>query len=282
MNFAASLAPSELPTMPTPRARGMVLLWNPNADLRDFLAVIEGDPGLTAGVLRAANSAASAPVDQVTTARNAIVRIGLETARDITVAALTRAEFERLDESGVDPDRFWHRLLAIGVLTEAFATHDGLRPEELGAAFTAGLLHQVGRLSFASRLPERYRQVIELVRLGQPPLEAERQVFGIDSIEMNARIAAGWSLPSPLGDAIVTPEGAEPSPLALELAEAGAIATALGFDDGLADDPLRDRATGLPAGHPRATTVETLGGATGIREQVNWFRHATEPRPPGA
>lgn len=279
MTFSGSFAPAELPTMPTPRARGMVLLWNPQAELRDFLAVIEGDPGLTAGVLRAANSAHSAPVEPVATARNAIVRIGLEAARGITVAALTRAEFERLEESGLEADRFWRWLLAVGVLTESFATHDGRPPEELQAAFTVGLLHQIGRLSYASRSPERYEQVIELMRAGHPPLEAERQVFGADSAELNAQIATDWSLPSPLGDAIVTREGETPTPLAALLEEARTVARALGFDDGFALDLLLDEPSELAADHPRAATIEALGGRDGVRERVNWFRHATEPRP---
>ena len=115
------LSSTELPTMPTPRARAMVLLWNAQADLGDFLAVIEGDPGLTTSVLRAANSAQSAPVDPVITARNAVVRIGLETTRQITVAALTRAEFETLEDSGIDVEHFWRWLLSIGLLTERLA-----------------------------------------------------------------------------------------------------------------------------------------------------------------
>lgn len=263
--------------MPTPRARGMVLLWNPQADLRDFLAVIEGDPGLTAGVLRAANSAHSAPVEPVATARNAIVRIGLETARTITVAALTRAEFERLEESGIDAERFWHWLLAVSVLTESFATHDGLSPDELQAAFTAGLLHRVGRLSYASRLPERYHQVIELIRMGYRALDAEQQVFGEDSIQLNEQIAREWSLPSPLHEAIIAREGEEQSRLGALLAEANVVARALGFEDGLEPEALLDDPR-LPASHPRVPTIEALGGPEGVRERVNWFRHATAPR----
>ena len=144
------LSSTELPTMPTSRARAMVLMWNSQADLRDILAVIEGDPGLTTSVLRAANSAQSAPVDPVTTARNAVVRIGLERTRQVTVAPLARAEFETLEDSGIDVEHFWRWLL-----TEAFATHDGLRSDERQVAFTAGLLHQIGRLAYASRSPGR-------------------------------------------------------------------------------------------------------------------------------
>ena len=255
----------------------MVLLWNPDADLRDFLAVIESDPGLTASVLRAANSALSSPVEPVTTARNAIVRIGLEGARQITVAALTRSEFDGLDESGLDSDEVWRWLLAVALLTEAFATHDGAEPDELTTAFTAGLLHQIGRLAYASFSPSRYRLVVDLIRLGQSPADAEREVFGVESSELNAQIAYQWSLPSPLLEAVATRPDEAPSRIALLIEEAKGIAHILEFDEGFSRPEVL-APTPLPADHPRAATIEALGGATGVREQISWFRHATAPR----
>lgn len=272
-----SMAPVDLPTMPTPRARGMVLLWNPNADLRDFLAVMEGDPGLTASVLRAANSAHSSPVEPVTTARNAIVRIGLEAARQITVAAIARSEFENLEESGLDPEELWRWLLAVGLLTESFATHDGAEPEERMTAFTAGLLHQIGRLAFASQSPGKYRLVIDLVREGQDPVEAEREIFGAASSTLNEQIAYQWSLPSPLLEAITTGSDENPTRLALLITEAAQVAHALEFDEGFMRHEVL-APTPLAADHPRSPTVEALGGGSGIREQISWFRHATSPR----
>lgn len=277
-----AFAPSDLPTMPSPRARGMVLLWNQGADLQDFLSVIEGDPALTASVLRAANSALSAPVEPVITARNAIVRIGLEGTRQITVAAMARAEFDGLDESGLDADDLWRWLLAVALLTEAFATHDGVSAPELQTAFTAGLLHQVGRLAFASRSPRKYQEVVDRVRSGADPLDAERELFGLDSVKVNEQIAFQWSLPSPLFEAVTTAERSpedhgERSRLGGLVHEAGLVARALDFNDGFwrkltaVPEPLADD-------HPRRHTIEALGGAVGIREQITWFRHATAPR----
>jgi HD-like signal output (HDOD) protein len=272
-----SLTPVDLPTMPTPRALGMVLLWNPNADLRDFLAVMEGDLGLTASVLRAANSAHSSPVEPVTTARNAIVRIGLDGARQITVAAIARSEFESLEESGLNPEELLCWLLAVGLLTEPFATHDGAEPEERMMVFTAGLLHQIGRLAYASQSPDKYRLAIELVREGRDPIEAEREVFGAESSRLNEQIAYRWSLPSPLLEAITTGSNENPTRLALLIAEAAEVAHALEFDEGFMRHEVLEP-TLLAAGHPRSPTVEARGGASGIREQISWFRHATSPR----
>lgn len=280
MQYFRTPAPVDLPTMPTPRARGMLLLWNPDADLGDFLAVIEGDPGLTASVLRAANSASSAPAEPVTTARDAIVRIGLDAARAITIAAIAGSQFGHLDESGLDPDEIWRWLLAVGVLTEAFATHDGAEPEELMAAFTAGMLHQIGRLTYASLSPSRYRVVVDLVRAGQPPPDAEREVFGADSTELNAQIAYQWSLPSPLLEAIAPPPDEAPGRLASLIEEAREIARLLQFDEGFSRPEVL-APTPLPADHPRAATIDAIGGSAGVREQISWFRRATAPREAG-
>jgi HD-like signal output (HDOD) protein len=253
----------------------MVLMWNAEADLRDFLAVIEGDPGLTASVLRAANSAQSAPVDPVTTARNAVVRIGLETTRQITVAALTRAQFETLEDSGIDVDHFWRWLL-----TKTFATHDGLPADERQVAFTAGLLHQIGRLAYASRSPRRYLEVVGLVERGRPLIEAETEVFGASGPSVNSEIAFQWSLPDPLVAAIITPEDRPVSPLGALVAEASAVATDLGVVDGVGPVDFVDPVS-LDDDHPRRATIEALGGIDGIDEQVSWFRHATGPRAAG-
>ena len=255
----------------------MVLLWNSQADLGDFLAVIEGDPGLTTSVLRAANSAQSAPVDPVITARNAVVRIGLETTRQITVAALTRAEFETLEDSGIDVEHFWRWLLSIGLLTEAFATHDGLPSDERQVAFTAGLLHQIGRLAYASRSPRRYLEVVGLVAGGRPLLDAEAEVFGASGPSVNAEIAFQWSLPDPLVAAIITAEDRPPSRLGALIVEASGVATDLGVVDGTGPPDFTDRPP-LSDDHPRRATIEALGGIDGIAEQVSWFRHATSPR----
>jgi len=266
--------PKELPTLPTPRARGMVLLWNPNAELGDFIAVIESDPGLTAGIVRAANSAYSAPLEPVTSCRNAVVRIGLDAARQITAAAMVRAEFDRLEESGIDVTEMWRWLLAVGLLTEAFATHDQLGELQRQSAFTAGLLHQVGRLALASKMPALYDRVVDAVLNGKPVSEAEEEILGENSLDWTEAIAEAWHMPEPLLSAISGYGRPDPSPLAKLIAEAVEVAPLLGFSDGFDDrpDPVR-----IPEDHPRSDTIIAIGGHEGIATRVRWFRRATGP-----
>ena len=270
--------PKDLPTLPTPRARGMVLLWNPNAELGDFIAVIESDPGLTAGIVRAANSAYSSPLEPVTSCRNAVVRIGLDDSRQITAAAMVRAEFDRLEESGIDVTEMWRWLLAVGLLTEAFATHDQLGELQRQAAFTAGLLHQVGRLSLAAKMPALYDRVVEAVLNGTPVEVAEQEILGENSLNWTEAIAEAWHMPEPLLSAISGYGHPNPTGLAKLITEAAEIAPLLGFSDGFEDRP---DPVGIPDDHPRADTIVAIGGADGIAARVRWFRRATGPHDEG-
>ena len=126
-------------------------------------------------MLRAANSALSAPIEPITTAREAVLRMGWATSRQIITAGLASAQFDRLGESGLDIQDLWRHLLATGLLTEALAT----TAEERSMAFVAGLLHDLGRLAMAAQNPPRYEQVVELVRHGIPVDHAERRRYGL-------------------------------------------------------------------------------------------------------
>ena len=271
--------PKDLPTLPTPRARGMVLLWNPNAELNDFIAVIESDPGLTAGIVRAANAAYSAPLEPVTSCRDAVVRIGLDSSRQITAAAMVRAEFDRLEESGIDVTEMWRWQLAVGLLTETFATDDQLAPLQRQSAFTAGLLHQVGRLSLAAKMPALYDRVVESVLNGTPVEIAEQEILGENSLQWTEAIAQAWHMPEPLLSAISGYGHPNPTGLAALITEAAALAPLLGFSDGFDDRP---DSVDIPTDHPRANSINAIGGADGVAARVRWFRRATGPHDEGS
>lgn len=174
------------------------MLWSPNPDLRDLLSIIEGDAGLTASVLRAANSSFSAPTGAIRTAAVALDRVGVDAAKQIMTAAFTRSEFENLHRSDLHFEDYWSWQLVVALLTEAICLVDGRPADELEAAFTAGLLHQVGRLSLIARNPEGYRAVLELASTGVDPLEAEWQTLGDDAAHVTAQVATHWDFFEPL------------------------------------------------------------------------------------
>ena len=84
------------------------------------------------------------------------MRVGLDSSREVISATLLNSEFDRLESAGLDVHELWRHLLAIGILAEALVEAE----EQRTAAFVAGLLHDIGRLSLATQNPARYKQVV--------------------------------------------------------------------------------------------------------------------------
>lgn len=258
-----------VPPLPGAHARAMSLLMQLDASMAEVAAVIEADPGLTASMLRAANSAASAANTPIVRVSDALVRIGFRTARSLVVAALLRAQTDQLDETGINLAALWDHLLATGLLAVA-ASSPG---EGRSAAFTAGVLHDVGRIAMAAVAPAEYRRVVEMAREGMPTLDAERAVFGTDHLEAAVVAASSWSLPAELTEAVASHHTGSSGELASAVRAGRRIAALLGYADGVRpafDSLLVEN----DAQEYDAQVLATLGGPEALRRRVAWFRNA--------
>lgn len=256
----------EIPAIPASRMRALALVADPAPSHDDLLSVVDPDPALTIALLRAANSAASAPIDRVTTTRSALVRVGAEEARRIVMGVALSKSFQSLHRSGIDEPEMWRHLIATAVLADAISWGD-IRHSE---AFTAGLLHDLGRLALATADPVRYTQVVRLAQRGAPASEAERYVFGTDHSEWGATVAQTWGLPDEIVAAIADHHAGSQEAISWVVTRAREKAAQLGIGDGLVGPEPPDpesEAEMLPA-------VEDLGGDQAILQQVSWYQGA--------
>lgn len=270
--------PLELPVLPAPRERAVLVLMNPDASLESYLAVIEGDPSLTAAVLRAANSVHAWPVQPVRGARDAVVRLGSTAVRNLITATLVRTAFASVQTAGLDTDDIWRHLLGCALLAEAQAPDE----ESAHESFTVGLIHDLGRLAMAAQAPTRYRQVVQVARDGHDPLEAERAAFGINHAEFGLLIGERWRLPEEITVAIGTHHRNDDSsseiPPPTGKNAAGRLRLArwlmhgLGIGDGITTG-LRTSTTADQ--HP---LVLAVGGRAELMTSVQWFRGSTQSR----
>ena len=264
-----SAASQDLTTLPGPRAKAVVLACNPDATLENYVAVVETDPALTAAVLRAANAAAAVPMTRLLTAHAAVVRIGVDATRALVMTAIMRAEFDRLEEA-LDARAFWRHLLATGLIAEQLLEST----TEQQYAFTAGLLHDLGRLSLAARNSALYRQVVELAVSGHDVRDAERSLFGLDHTRRGFEVADVWGLPAPIAMVIDSHHEVGGGALNEAVRIARSAARSLGLGDGVIDpeEPtFDDESAGFPA-------VEALGGPDGLLARIRWFQGAIDPR----
>src|SRR5439155_20411384 len=75
--------------------------------------------------------------------------------------------------------------------------------EVVGQAFTAGMLHDIGKLLLAANLPEGFKEALATARREQMQLwDAERAVFGATHGELGACLLGIWGLPMPIVEAV--------------------------------------------------------------------------------
>ncbi len=261
---------ASIPALPAAKVRALAFVSNPNPALEDLLSVVHSDPALSAGVLRAANSAASAPVDRIKSVQTGVVRIGAAETRRIVLGVALSGSFTNLQRAGIDEDELWRHLVGTAVLADAIAWGT----VEHSAAFTAGLLHDIGRLAMASQWPDQYATVAELSRRGIPSVEAERMCFGFDHVQHGVAIAEAWEFPEEIVHAIEHHHDTNFQGLAWAVVRGRELAGSLGIGDGMTPpEPLAEdsEASMLPV-------VEDLGGPDAVLERVGWYSGALRAR----
>lgn len=261
----------ELPTLPGAQARALSLLASRDVDFAEVSHLVETDPALTAAMLRAANSAASAPVSPISTVKQALVRIGSDQTRHIVSAAVMGSTFTGLQRAGLDARELWRHVVACALLADATAW-GGVSGS---AAFTGGLLHDLGRLAMAHQMPARYAEVVRLIHEGLEPAWAESRVLGLDHMEAGVAVAHAWQIPDEVTEAIADHHGGNAGALGWLTLNARRIAWSLGIGDGLL-------CPGEPSFDPLSEDAEILssfGGPERFIETVDWHCDMLSPEP---
>ncbi len=153
---------------------------------------IRSDAAVAAEVLRMANSPLLGTWGQVNSVLHAVVVLGLERLKGFIVTAALR---KFLSPELEDPVllRCWRHNLACAILCENLAGTYFLPKDP---CYTAGLLHDVGRLALLSAYPADYAGMLDLVEQYQGDVrEWERGVFGLDHCETGQLLVQEWGLP---------------------------------------------------------------------------------------
>lgn len=149
---------ASLPSMPDVAVHIRREMQNPNWSVGSIASIIRRDPGTTTYLLRIANSALYSGASRITEIENAIVRIGIESTRNLVVAHTTRSMFEtRSPVLGALMHRAWIRSARLASVTAVLARHVSARLQE--RAMLAGLLQDIGVLPILSVLNRHHEQL---------------------------------------------------------------------------------------------------------------------------
>ncbi len=265
-----------LPTLSPIAARVMALSSAGDAEFDEIISLIEADPSLSAKMLSMCRRSNVVAGRTITSVRRAVIHLGLEAVQSAVLSvqiyellgqapsSKERREARRGEggaEGGFDRIGFWRHALGVACAAEAIATeHKSLkvRPDE---AFTAGLMHDLGKLVLDWILPKSFGKAVQLAASRQSSLAwAERQVIGVDHHLVGKRVAEHWSLPLALQDVLWlhgTPGAALPRTANRTLVM---LVT-------LADAMSRELHIGWSGSHDREVTVGAWCGELGVSEE---------------
>jgi HD-like signal output (HDOD) protein/CheY-like chemotaxis protein len=192
-----------VPSPPAVYSKILAEMQSPNASVERIGALIARDPALTAKVLQLANSAVFGLHLQVTQPFDAVAYIGLETTRALVLLAHTFSSFDQLRCVGFSAESLWQHSLRTGQFARQIAELESNRSEVAEQAFSAGLLHDIGKLLFAANLPGPFGQALTLARSQPCSLwEAEQSVLDTSHPEVGACVLGIWGLPMPIVEAV--------------------------------------------------------------------------------
>ena len=189
----------DLPTLPDIVQRVSETANDPNASAADLAEVIATDGSISARLLRLANSPAFGFSRQISRIKDAVALLGFtETKTLVTSVAVLGFLADGVD---LDFRAYWNHSFACATLSRLIAKR--LRTGGVETAFVAGLLHDVGKMALAMKLPGKQAKVAELCAGGDmTAIQAEEAVFGLTHAEVGYLLGERWLLPPDLTSAI--------------------------------------------------------------------------------
>ena len=187
-----------LPCMPAYCGKILGQLKDPKVGFEAIGEALQYDPGITANLIRYANSAVFGRSEPVGTIKDACVRLGTRKTLQLIVARSASNALNRtLAGYDLRPAEFLQHSVWVAVASEDFCQVIG-HPAP-GYMFTAGLLHDIGKLALDPFMEREKTWVFEQIRQnGKSLCEAESEVLGIDHAEAGAKILSLWKFPAEL------------------------------------------------------------------------------------
>lgn len=187
-----------IPAMSGTATRLLKLLEDPEVGIARVVHLIEYDPGLTANVLRLANSAYFGTARSIGSVRDAVVRLGTNTVLQIAIASSVYSIMSK-PVAGYDlpAGDLWRHCVMVAITAERLCT--ALDIPTPGVTFTAGLLHDIGKIVIGTFVDGDFDAINAAAQEPGVTFEsAERKVLGMDHAEVGAALTERWDFPATL------------------------------------------------------------------------------------
>jgi putative nucleotidyltransferase with HDIG domain len=193
----------KLPTLPRMHEQVTRELESPNGSLEIVSQYVRKDPVMAAKFLQVINSAAFAPSYSVADPGEAVMFLGTVRTRALILMAGVFSQFDKLKCSSFSPEQIWQHSLRVASLAQGITLVQTEDPKLAEMAFTAGLLHDIGKLVLAGNLPEMYDTAHKLQQFKHiQESEAELTILNATHAQLGACLLGNWRLPLHIVEAV--------------------------------------------------------------------------------
>jgi putative nucleotidyltransferase with HDIG domain len=188
-----------LPTL-SGAVAGLARLRNdPDARAKDFERVVTPDPALTTNLLRLANSPLFGARRQIASVKQAITLLGVERVFDVAVSAsFSKVLPQKIPGFDILAKNFFRHSFIVGAMAERLSKRKRIFNTDL--IFTAGLLHDIGKLAIGSLLYDISSELGKDLKKEEVPfISSEQAIVGTNHAEVGELMADTWDLPELIG-----------------------------------------------------------------------------------
>ena len=183
-----------IPVLPEIADHVLRMALEDDVSVAKLSGLIEKDQALTARILSLANSSHYRRSRTIYTVRDAVVAMGLEAVKTMALGLCVLDMFPTVKGSGLDYKEFWRHTIACAIYARAIM--ETLDERLSGKAFSAGLLHDIGKLILDLSDHQLYAGVLERAKDGLRSLiDIEREVIGTTHADIGRSVLEKWGLP---------------------------------------------------------------------------------------
>jgi HD-like signal output (HDOD) protein/CheY-like chemotaxis protein len=194
---------SALPILPGPYQQLVEEIESPDGSIKRVGELASRDPAIAAKLLQLANSAYLGLSAPVTSPAQAVSIIGLDALKALVLTVHVFRSFSSGSEREFSIDKIMTHSLRVATICRLIATHERLNDEIVSEGFTAGLLHDIGKLLFISELRDSYKKAIAGNQSGlQVSLSAEREHIGVGHDAIGGYLLTMWGIPQSIVEAV--------------------------------------------------------------------------------
>jgi putative nucleotidyltransferase with HDIG domain len=192
-----------LPSLPTLYVEVTQELENSEPSLPRIVHLVSEDMAMTAKILQLVNSAFFGLRCRISSPMQAVQMLGLDTLRALVLTTHVFDKFRTHTLGEPEISYLWKHSLAVANFAKHIAASENADRQLVDDCFTAGLLHDAGKLILASAMENKYHDVLDAVRKGgQKLIAAETEILGCSHAEVAAYLLGLWGLPEAVIDGV--------------------------------------------------------------------------------